>query len=156
MFDAYKKDGIQEITHVFSMTGVLWGLKRLEVCWGSTDPPKLTAYLPLTKHSDVAEFLNASCPALPPINFTERVEHESHSDAYNFYSAAKKVWGERGNISRALCAVSALDYACFDDMPVPTLCKEVYSNPHFQHKVLNAMQIKKRMKQKDCGKGHFP
>ena len=141
------------------MTGILWGLKRLQGCHGKDVAPNLTSYLPSLTNLDTEfpKLLNETCSGLPPFDsFKERIVHASQSDKFNFYSAAKQAWKHQGNVSRALCAIHALDYACFDDIPVPTLCQEVYSKSLFQHKVLHAMRIGKQMTLDPCGIGNFP
>ena len=84
---------------------------------------------------------------------------------YNFYSAAKTSWKEQGKVSRALCALHALDYACFDDIPVPALCQEVYSSDAFRRRLLGVTKTGGQQGQlfvqmmgprDSCGRGHFP
>jgi len=41
------------------------------------------------------------------------------------------VWKAGGNTARALCAIRALDYACFDEVPVPAVCRDVFSTVRF-------------------------
>jgi len=67
------------------------------------------------------------------------VDHASKSDPVGAHAAAKEVWKEKGLIARVLCTVSAMDYACWRDLPdgVPDLCQEVYSTDEFSEAILN-------------------
>ena len=66
-------------------------------------------------------------------------QHKSSLDTYGTYAAAKNVWKKGGTVSRALCAIHAMDYACFGDiLTIPTICKEVYANGSFATKILGA------------------
>lgn len=159
LFNQYKFWGIQEIAHVFSMTGVLWGLKRLRDCHGEDGTLNLTAYLPSLTGLDaeLPKLVNEKCSlphSLDP--FPEAVVHGSQLDEYGFYSAAKRAWRDQGNVARALCAIHALDYACFDAMPVPSLCQDVYSRQNFHHKVFLATTAGKQESFGQCSRGNFP
>ena len=121
--------------HMFSMTGVLWELKRQRNRLGE-DAPRLTAYLPSLSNLDVEfpKFLMRSCNGLPPemgIPFSVKTRHSSEDDVRGFYSAAKRAWSKQDTISRALCAIHAMDYACFDSIPIPSLCESVFFNQNF-------------------------
>jgi hypothetical protein len=64
--------------------------------------------------------------------------HESSKDGYGTYQAAKNVWHTGGPTARALCALHAMDYACFGDglgFP-PRVCRDVYSSKHFVNRLL--------------------
>ena len=66
---------------------------------------------------------------LPPMNPLVG-KHVSSQDEFGLYKAAKNVWKFGGKESKALCALHAFDYACFDDIlpdGIPQLCSEVYS-----------------------------
>ena len=71
-------------------------------------------------------------------SFRRKSVHESQLDPDNNYAAAKLSWERQGKVSRALCALHALDYACFDDIPVPGLCQSLYSSDRFRDHLLNA------------------
>ena len=47
-------------------------------------------------------------------------------------------WELEGATSRALCIIHALDYACFDSIPIPILCQRVYADEDFSEKLLRA------------------
>eukprot|EP00580_Thalassiosira_gravida_P013179 CAMPEP_0201682026 /NCGR_PEP_ID=MMETSP0494-20130426/51408_1 /ASSEMBLY_ACC=CAM_ASM_000839 /TAXON_ID=420259 /ORGANISM="Thalassiosira gravida, Strain GMp14c1" /LENGTH=539 /DNA_ID=CAMNT_0048165779 /DNA_START=338 /DNA_END=1957 /DNA_ORIENTATION=- len=152
----YKKYGIQEIEHVFSMSGILWGLKRYNDCHNngledgtvtaasSSSYVTLTGYLPSLHNLNMAfpKFLSETCRlklhdlAKP---FDKQIMHESQSDPFHFHSAAKQVWTMQGNISRALCIIHALDYACFDMLPIPGVCQTVYEEEWFRDGLMNAL-----------------
>ena len=159
-----KPRGIEEITHVFSMVGPLYELDRLRKKKQgqgiSGDMPRLTAYMSNMTNLDDAfpKFLHSNCNGLPKevTTFTKKITHGSQGDEFNFYKIAKKVWKEaqdiktgldkddRSNsgssikVSRALCAIHAMDYACYDDIPVPKLCQRVYIQDHFRERLYNA------------------
>lgn len=131
---------VLELQHVFSMTGVLWGLKQLKDCSGD-EVPRLTAYLPSLSNLDTEfpKLLQRTCSGLPHLDsFVKKFVHPSQSDPYNTYSAARQVWGHHEGASRALCAIHALDYACFESIPVPSLCQSVFANQQFRDHLLHA------------------
>ncbi|KAL7526812.1 hypothetical protein ACHAWF_004780 [Thalassiosira exigua] len=122
-----------QIKHVFSMTGILRLLNWKQL--------KLTAYLPTLKNlgEEFPKFLNNTCPGLPPDAYKQfpiKTHHHSQSDPYGFYAAAKRVVKENKSISKALCAIHAVDYACFDAIPVPEVCQGVFGSQQFRHQVL--------------------
>ncbi len=118
--------------HTFSMTGSLTVFHQLF-------KRKLTGYLPSL--ADIEEnfpsFLNNTCPGvLPEMAYLpwkkeDRYAHVSESDPAGFRAAASRVWGYGNGTSKALCLIHAMDYACFDKIPVPEICKEVYSREDF-------------------------
>ena len=84
---------------------------------------------------------------LPPMN--RRGTHKSSNDGYGTYKAARDVWNRGGPVSRALCALHAMDHACFaandednvDERPrlrIPDLCRDVYASQHFVETILGA------------------
>ncbi|KAL9178521.1 hypothetical protein ACHAXT_001859 [Thalassiosira profunda] len=118
------------IFHVFSMTGALMELagKRNSVRF---------FYLPSIEALDenFPKFLARSCKGKPfPIKYV----HPSQEDDYGFYDAAKSVWKEQDAISRALCAIHAMDYACFEAIPIPVICQSVFLNQTFLDKLAKA------------------
>lgn len=161
-----KPRGIEEITHVFSMVGPLSEMDRLrkkkqQQQGSSGGMPRLTAYMSNMTNLDDAfpKFLHSNCQGLPKevTAFTKKITHGSQGDEFNFYKIAKKVWNEAQDIqtagldkeerssnsssfeiSRALCAIHAMDYACYDDIPVPKFCQGVYMQDHFRERLYNA------------------
>ena len=155
-----KQRGIEEITHVFSMVGPLYEMDRLRKKQGSNGMPRLTAYMSnMTNLDDTfPQFVHSKCIGLPKevTTFTKKITHGSQGDEFNFYKIAKKVWKEaqdmqRGldkderssnsssfEVSRALCAIHAMDYACYEDIPVPKFCQRVYMQDHFRERLYNA------------------
>ena len=156
-----KPRGIEEITHVFSMVGPLYELDQLrkKKQQGNNGMPRLTAYMSNMTNLDYAfpQFLHSNCRLPKEVTtFTKKITHGSQGDEFNFYKIAKKVWKEaqdiqtgldkddRSNstssfeISRALCAIHAMDYACYDDIPVPKFCQGVYMQDHFRERLYNA------------------
>uniref|UniRef100_A0A6U6EAU1 Sulfotransferase domain-containing protein n=1 Tax=Odontella aurita TaxID=265563 RepID=A0A6U6EAU1_9STRA len=105
----------------------------------------LTSYLPSIKNitEEWYEFVLESCPSAAErvLEFRRRHnrpmeisgQHESSKDLFHFRRAANAVWADRGPTARALCALHAIDYACFDRLPkgIHVLCAEVYSGGHF-------------------------
>ena len=53
-------------------------------------------------------------------------------------ATAEQVWREEGATSRALCAIHALDYACFTRVPVSDICQSVSTDAMFRNKLLEA------------------
>lgn len=157
LFGEYQRKGVQEITHIFSMTGILWGLRRLNDCYGE-DKFNLTAYLPsLTNlETQFPTFLHDTCEHVPPFDtFNKRIVHDSQADTYNFYEAAKRSWRDEGRVARALCAIHALDYACYDALPIPPVCALLYSKDGFRQKIALVAR-KPKIKVEHCGQGNFP
>ena len=133
------------IYHVFSMTGILWELKRLRDTLGvMVDAPHLTDYLPTVDNlnTEFPKFLSRSCNGIPPAADkpwnTTLGDHESREDEFGFYNAAKRVWKNQDKISRALCAIHTLDYACFDKLPIPDLCQSLYISDRFHNELIKA------------------
>mmetsp|Transcript_24775 Transcript_24775/g.58151 ORF Transcript_24775/g.58151 Transcript_24775/m.58151 type:complete len:793 (+) Transcript_24775:112-2490(+) len=113
-------------SHPFSMSRVLASLAMIG--------RKLDGYL-----LDVAnlterwpEFFSTTCPGVPPVDaFPKAVlqgQHKSSGDPWGTYKASKEVWTEGGPVARAMCLLSAPDYACFDRLPagIPEFCQTVY------------------------------
>ena len=79
-----------------------------------------------------AGFLTRTCPDLPPFDAFPKAEvqgqHASSSDPLGTYIASKEVWRRGGPVARALCLLSAPDYACFTELPagIPEFCQTVY------------------------------
>ena len=135
-----------EIAHLYSMTGVLWGLKMLRECHGD-DAPSLTAFLPGIRNLDgmFPMFINYNCPNMPPLEpfAKENGAHHTSTEPYNYYASAKSSLERGRSIARALCAPHVLDYACFQEngtevqsafgeISVPDVCKSVYANDAFR------------------------
>ena len=123
-----------EVSHVYSMTGILWGLTQAKG-YRTQNPPRLTAYLPTLHKLDETfpDLVNSHCNGVPHMKtFRAKYDHVTSGDPYNFYAAAKGAWRKQeGKYARALCALHALDYACFDDIPVGTLCRSVFEDESF-------------------------
>ncbi len=120
--------------HVFSMTRILTELNSV----GGF----LSGYLPSIDHlsTEFPSFVKETCHLnedLPAIH-EGLGKHLSSQDPDGFYEAAKSVWKEQGEVARALCALHAIDYACWKNLPhgVPLLCQEVYSSPEFVAEIL--------------------
>ena len=129
------------IFHSFSQSGVLWRLKEQRDIMG-VNAPQLTAYIP-TLFNISATFPNliaTNCPGFEEeFNrpFPKQFDHESQKDEFGFYAAAKRVWGKQESTSRALCALHLMDYACFDLIPIPELCQNVFSDSGFMDRLLH-------------------
>ena len=120
------------------MTGILYELHRLNgVFFGGINSNwTLTGYLPslVNLSSTFPKLLLDNCPGMPPEidqAFQKPLHHSSEKDEYGFYRAAKQIWNEGGNAARALCALHALDYACFDRITIPDLCMQVFTKKEF-------------------------
>jgi hypothetical protein len=116
-------------SHIFSMSRILTELNRVG--------GQLTAYLPslANLNSKFPQLVQSTCglkETLPPIP-KDKGHHKSSEDLEGFYQAAKDVWTDKGAIARALCALHAMDYACWTDLPdgIPQVCQEVYSSSDF-------------------------
>jgi hypothetical protein len=138
-----------EMAHLYSPSGILWGLKLLRDCQGEHSP-QLTAYLPTLQNIGI-EFpkmiqRHCSVPQFDP--FEKQATHASQTDSYNYHATAEQVWREENATSRALCAIHALDYACFDHIPVPDICQNVYANAMFREKLLEAATMSQNDKNK--------
>ena len=122
----------KNLQHIFSMTGILTGLDTLY-------QRKLNGYLASINdlEHNYPNFLKETCPhVLPndvfePWNVEARIHHTSEADELGFRLAANSVWARGGHTSRALCMIHAMDYACFDKLPVHDFCKHVYSSEPF-------------------------
>jgi len=120
------------LSHMYSMTGILSGLYKAY-------KRNLDAYLPSIDdlENTYPSFLKETCPhvlpesAFEPWDKEERHHHVSEADALGFRSAANAVWARGGRASRALCVIHAMDYACYDKVPVDDFCKGVYMSGAF-------------------------
>ena len=116
------------------MTGVLHKIDSINRYYGSK--LKLTAYLPSLSNLDSTfpKFMAETCPGVPA-EFEKRFDHEHHHNSYDskygFDVAGKEIWAEHGDVAKALCALHVLDYACFDSIPVPDICNQVYGDEEF-------------------------
>ena len=69
---------------------------------------------------------------MPPVEAFPKPElkgqHMSSKDPWGTCQASKEVWAEGGPVARAMCLLSAPDYACFDRLPagIPEFCRTVY------------------------------
>jgi len=115
-------------SHCFSMSRVLSSLAKIgrQLNGYLADLADLTQRWP--------EFLTNTCPGLPPLESFPKPkvngQHQSSKDPWGTYKASKEVWAEGGPIARALCLLSAPDYACFEDLPegIPEFCQTVYKD----------------------------
>ncbi len=127
----------ENLSHIYSMTGILTGLHH-------TYRRKLDAYLPSISdlENTYPSFLKETCPhvlpnsAFEPWNKSKRDHHVSEADDLGFRAAANAVWARGGRASRALCMIHAMDYACFDKVPVDAFCKQVYMSDAFTDAIL--------------------
>lgn len=127
--------------HIFAMSGLLHFLAENEL--------SLTDYLPTLSNLTYAwpKFFSATCPSVPrsviekPMKISG--QHESSLDVLGTYRAAKGVWSDQNDAARALCALSAMDYACFDKLPdgVPTLCQQVFESDTFLRLLLGKRAV---------------
>ena len=115
--------------HIYSMTGVLY---RLDEDVGAT----LTSYLSSLQNltHTFPDFITSTCPSLPksaqkPMSL--HGQHVTSGDPLGFYAAAKEAWKKQATTARALCTISAMDYACYEKLPVPPLCQEVFADESF-------------------------
>jgi len=121
-----------EMSHVYSMSSALSLISK------RTLQPQ---YLPSLKNLTYqwAPFITASCPSymfsstfksvilksLVPPNL-----HESGVDKLGAYKIAKTVWTEGSRVSKSLCAMHIMDYACWTNLPdgIPSVCLELYES----------------------------
>mmetsp|Transcript_9676 Transcript_9676/g.20801 ORF Transcript_9676/g.20801 Transcript_9676/m.20801 type:complete len:206 (-) Transcript_9676:6-623(-) len=126
------------ITKRFEQVGILWDLAR--------NGYRMTAYLPSLANLtyEFPKFLKSACPDLVPSSLLR--EPMSSGDPFGYYKAAKAVWGEQGGTARALCAIHAMDYACWEDLPegVPLLCQDVFSGDGFSDIFLAQAENRRR------------
>ena len=115
--------------HIYSMTGILY---HLEKDVGAT----LTSYLSSLQNltHTFPDFITSTCPNLPksaqkPMSL--HGQHVTSGDPLGFYAAAKESWKKQATTARALCTISAMDYACYERLPVPALCQEVFADESF-------------------------
>ena len=59
---------------------------------------------------------------------TESAKHFSSDDPLGTYKAAKMAMKQEGPVSKALCALHLMDYACWQNLPdgVPKVCMDLY------------------------------
>ena len=115
-------------SHPFAMSRVLVSLGQ--------EGYRLHGYLPdLTDLSNRwPQFLVDTCPGLPPLEAFPKPkvegQHKSSSDPLGTYAASKEVWADGGPTARAMCLLSAPDYACYEDLPdgIPEFCQTVYTD----------------------------
>mmetsp|Transcript_30319 Transcript_30319/g.47486 ORF Transcript_30319/g.47486 Transcript_30319/m.47486 type:complete len:487 (-) Transcript_30319:33-1493(-) len=130
------------IYHAFSQTGVLWLLEQQKALMG-VNAPQLVAYLPSISNisATLPNLVTTNCPGFEEEfgrRFNKQFDHPSQKDEQGFYAAAKRVWSKQDATSRALCALHLLDYACFDLIPVPNLCQDVFADESFNDRLRSA------------------
>ena len=107
----------------------------------------MTAYLPKLDNlaNNWPAFLVNTCPGIPSdIAKTPMAlagQHESSSDPFGYYAAAKGVWDDQGNTAKAICALNVMDYACWDRLAVPLLCRDVFSSDSFVKSITSRSMI---------------
>jgi len=147
-----------EMTHVYSMSGALRGLKRLQQCHGNDHAPNLTAYLTSAQNLNLKfpEMMNQHCPLIPKLDeFAAKTSKASQSDQYNYHAAARTVWMEGGAVSRALCIIHVMDYSCWD-VPVPAFCKGVFEDEAFRKALVKAATVGESRDDSDPCSRDFP
>jgi len=123
----------------------LWSQTRILICVAELGM-QLTSYLPTIKNitQEWPKFVIENCPSAiehylesQPMKLLG--QHKSSKDPLGFRRAANAVWAEGGRTARALCALHAMEYACWDNLPdgVPELCRDVYSSQHFAETIRN-------------------
>lgn len=115
--------------HIYSMSGIIHHLNE-------DVGAQLTSYLPSLADlgHNFPSFLTSTCPNMPKSAHNPMSRHGQHAtsdDPLGSYSAAKQVWKKQGITARALCAISAMDYACYEKVPIPSLCQEVFTDDSF-------------------------
>ena len=135
------------IFHSFSQLGVFWLLKQ-QIDLMGVNAPCLTAYLPSISNVSAAfpNLVAMNCPGFEEEfgrPFTKQFDHPSQNDDFGFYAAAKRVWSKQDATSSALCALHLMDYACFDLIPIPDLCQDMFSDASFNNMLLKTQQDSK-------------
>eukprot|EP00980_Cylindrotheca_fusiformis_P015352 scaffold4304_cov71-Cylindrotheca_fusiformis.AAC.5 len=108
----------------------------------------LTAYLPSLHDlpSTWPQFVQSTCLSSGQQGrlkeMTVSAQHESSKDPFGTYQAAKEVWKENGPITRALCILHSMDYACWDQLPlgIPESCQQIYGEQSFMEAILDNLQ----------------
>ncbi|KAL7452396.1 hypothetical protein ACHAWC_004117 [Mediolabrus comicus] len=138
----YPSNPFSNIFHTYSMCGILWVLKEQADLFG-VNAPTLTSYLPSISNVSSAfpNLVNTNCHGFDaefnrPFTSNRESHHPSGKDEDGFYAAAKRVWSKQDATSRALCALHLMDYACFDLIPVPDLCQDVFSDTAFNEMMI--------------------
>eukprot|EP00951_Prasinocladus_malaysianus_P015804 scaffold121942_cov30-Prasinocladus_malaysianus.AAC.1 len=112
-----------EIKHVYPMTSALVQMVNAKV-----DPGNFVAIMLDEVQEFIPKALVDSC-GISPHSVAEMPrlgQHPSSSDPLRIYAAAKSVWLKKGKAARALCALVAMDYACYDTyFPLPEVCLQV-------------------------------
>lgn len=129
------------IQHVYSMSGVLSVVEKLGL--------RLTSYLPSVHNltNTWPAFLFNACPSLPQSEGSQKMsfagQHSSSIDTHGFRRAGETVWAQGGPTARALCAIHAMDYACWEQLPggIPKLCKDVFASTNFASKLIKKKEL---------------
>jgi hypothetical protein len=122
--------------HIYSMSRILTN-------------HSLTAYLPTIANmtSDWPTFVSEACPHIDPEGSLHGThmpldgQHNSSKDPLGSYQAAKDIWKEEGREAQALCALHAMDYACWRNLPngIPPLCQNLFASPEFQDAIVGTV-----------------
>lgn len=147
-----------EMTHVYSMSGSLRGLKRLQQCHGNHHAPNITAYLPSAQNLNLEfpEMMKRHCPLIPKLDvFAAQTSQASRLDQYNYHASARTVWMEGGAVSRALCIIHVMDYFCWD-VPVPAFCEGVFEGEVFRKALAKAATVGQSWDDSDPCSRDFP
>jgi len=137
-FPGQERGRVRSLPHVFAMSGVLVPLSR-SASAGRTGIHLLYPQAAASLHDSAMEFpalLSVAAPGTVPFHAISQQAvdanvrtHPSGADALGTYSASKAVFARSGPTAKALCALAALDYACFPDFALPTQCIPVLNHP---------------------------
>lgn len=120
----YKGAPFAVADHVSLMSGMLVPLGALSEVYDMALFPCMLANLT----ECVPAVLRDKCglPGPDVLDMVSGPRHASQSDPLGTHRAARAVAAESGPTLRALCALHAMDYACFsDELPVPLACQPV-------------------------------
>ena len=130
------QERVRSLPHVFAMSGVLVPLHALGV--------PLVYPLATPSLHDAARKFPALASEAAPGTVPPEAMHDAHAvdahsrthpsghDDLGTHEAARAVVARAGPTARAVCALSAMDYACFSDaFPVPALCLQVLDQSDF-------------------------
>ena len=125
--------------HIYSMSRVLSTKKPTYL----TSTENLTYTLPL--------FLKKECKGFDQLADNQtatmigggltKKNRLAGDDPLGTYNISKIVWKRQGPISRTLCLINAMDYACWKDLPmIPHICQVVFTADSFVDTFLPSAQ----------------